>query len=160
MIVKIVKLILKKKRKKKFIRILLTRENAELTVETAIVFTIILFLICSMVYCSLYLHDKVAIKAYAYAGMVEGASLEEGECQKTLYKKINKTPVFVIRPSASISGDFNKYRCKISEKEHSTMGVVSRFFTKTMGSQEVEVVRKMPIDKMYLYKAIKDGIKK
>ena len=154
------KRIIRKRRSKKYIRILVKREKAEVTIETAIVFTIIMFLIGSMIYFSLYLHDKVAIKSYAYSGLVDGADKEEGECKTLTQTKIQKTPLFVIKPKASVAGDINKYKCDISEREHSTMNFLGKIITYTMGKQEVEVVRKMPIDKMYLFKAIKDGIKK
>lgn len=151
---------IRRRRSKKYIRILVNRQKAEITIETAIVFTIIMILIGSMIYFSLFLHDKVAIKSYAYSGLVEGADKDEGKCKELVATKLNKSPTFVIRPSASVSGDFNKYYCGISENEHSTMNFLDRLFTFTMGKQNVEAVRKMPIDKMYLFKAIKDGIGK
>ena len=151
---------IKRRRNKKYIRILINKERAEVTIETAIVFTIIMVLICSMLYFGLYLHDKVAIKSYAYAGLVEAADKDESKCKELVQSKVSKAPTFVIRPSASVSGDFNKYSCDVSENKHSAMNFLDNFFTFTTDNQEVEVVRKMPIDKMYLFKAIKDGIKK
>ena len=150
---------LRKRREKKYIRVLVKKEKAEVTIETAIVFTLIMILIGSMIFFGLYLHDKVAIKAYAYSGLVDGADEDEAKCEELVQNKIGKAPVFVIRPSASVSGGFNKYSCDISESERSAMTFLDRILTLTMGKQEVEVVRKMPIDKMYLFKAIKDGIK-
>ena len=155
-----IKRFLRKRRENKYIKILVRREKAEVTIETAIVFTLIMILIGSMIFFGLYLHDKVAIKAYAYSGLVDGADKDEGKCQELVQNKISKAPVFVIRPSASVSGGFNKYSCDISESERSAMSFLDKIMTLTMGKQEVEVVRKMPIDKMYLFKAIKDGIKK
>ena len=125
-----IKRFLRKRRENKYIKILVRREKAEVTIETAIVFTLIMILIGSMIFFGLYLHDKVAIKAYAYSGLVDGADKDEGKCQE------------------------------ISESERSAMSFLDKIMTLTMGKQEVEVVRKMPIDKMYLFKAIKDGIKK
>ena len=119
-----------------------------------------MILIGSMVYFSLYLHDKVAIKAYSYSGLIDGADQDEVKCQELVQNKMGKTPVFVIRPSVSVSGDINKYKCDISESEKSRMTFLDKLMTFAMGKQKVEVVRKMPIDKMYLFKAIKDGIKK
>lgn len=155
-----VRAFIKRRKSKKYIRILINRQKAEMTIETAIVFTIIMFLIGSMIYFGLFLHDKVAIKSYAYSGLVDGADKEEGECEKLVRVKINKAPLFVIRPEASVSGNINEYRCNISESEHSNMSFLDKVMTFAMGKQDVEVVRKMPIDKMYLFKAIKDGIKK
>lgn len=151
---------IKRRRSKKYIRILINRERGEVTIETAIVFTIIMVLICSMLYFSLYLHDKVAIKSYAYSGLVEAADKDESKCKELVKSKVAKAPTFVIRPSASVSGDFNKYSCDVSENKQSAMNFLDNFFTFATDNQEVEVVRKMPIDKMYLFKAIKDGIKK
>ena len=156
----LVKTFIRRRRRKKYIRVLLNKEKAEVTIETAIVFTIIMVLICSMLYFSLYLHDKVAIKSYAYAGLVEGADKDESECKGLVQTKVVKAPTFVIRPSISVSGNINRYTCKILENEHSTMNFLDKVFSFTMGKQEVEVVKKMPIDKMYLFKAIKDGIGK
>lgn len=155
-----VRVFIKRRKSKKYIRILINRQKAEVTIETAIVFTIILFLIGSMIYFGLYLHDKVAIKSYAYSGLVDGADKDEGECEEFVRAKIKKAPLFVIRPKVSVSGNINEYRCNISESEHSSMKFLDKIMEFTMGKQDVEVVRKMPIDKMYLFKAIKDGIKK
>lgn len=152
--------IIKRRRSSKYIRIITKKERAEVTIETAIVFTIIMILICSMIYLSLFLHDKVAIKSYTYSGLVEGADKDKSKCNEIVQAKVRKTPTFVIRPSASFDGDINKYQCHVSEKEQSTMRFLDKVMTFAVGKQEVEVVRKMPIDKMYLYKAIKDGIKK
>ncbi len=151
---------IKKHRSKRYIKIVLKKERAEITIETAIVFTIIMILICSMIYFSLFLHDKVAVKAYAYSGLVEGADKDESKCKNIVRATIEKTPTFIIRPSVSIDGDINKYTCKVSENEQSTMRFLNKVINPSIGKQEVEVVRKMPIDKMYLFKAIKDGIKK
>ena len=157
---KIVRDFLRKRRSKKYIRILVNKKKAELTIETAIVFTIIMILIGSMLYFSLYLHDKVTIKSYAYSGLVEGADKEESKCKELVANKINRSPTFVIRKSAEVSEDFNKYCCEVTENEQSVMKFLDKIFTFTTGKQNVEVVRKMPIDKMYLFKAIKDGIGK
>ena len=94
---------LKKRKERKYIKVLAGRSKAEVTVETAIVFTIILVLICSMIYFSLYLHDIVTIKAYTYSGLVEGADKDQDECRKITYSKLQKTPVFVTIPTASVS---------------------------------------------------------
>ena len=151
---------LRKRKKRKYIKVLVGRDKAEVTVETAIVFSIILVLIYSMVYFGLYLHDIVTIKAYTYSGLVEGADKDQDECQKLVYSKLKKAPVFVTIPTASVSGDINKYECMVTEKENGGIKNLNKILPAIVGSQEVEVIRKMPIDKMYLFKAIKDGIKK
>lgn len=156
----IIRNVLKKQRAKKYIRILVRKDRAELTVETAIVFTVIMVLICSMIYFGLYLHDKVAIKSYAYSGLVEGANKEEEKCKEVVQNKILRAPTFVIRPRPSVTSDFNRYRCDVTEKEYSKMTFLDKIFSFVTGGQQIEVVRKMPIDKMYLFKAIKDGISK
>ena len=155
-----IKKYIKRRRNKKYIRIMVRKERGEVTIETAIVFTVIMILICSMVYFSLYLHDKVAIKSYAYSGLVEGADKDDTKCQELIQTKMGRAPVFVIRPTVTFDSDINKYKCDVSEREHSAMNFLDKIFSFTMGKQEVEVVRKMPTDKMYLFKAIKDGIKK
>ncbi len=152
--------IIRKHKYRKYIRIITNKERAELTIETAIVFTIIMLIICSMIYFSLYLHDKVAIKSYAYSGLIESADKEESKVKTIINNKIKRAPLFVIRPSVSFSGDFNKYKCDISEKEHRSMSFINKILSLTVGNQHIEAVRKMPIDKMHLFKAIKDGIGK
>ena len=117
-------------------------------------------LICSVLYFGLFLHDKVSINSYAYSGLVESADKDESECCKSVSSKLSKTPTFVIKPAVNISGDINKYSCEVTERGSSKMSFLDSIFTYAMGSQKVEVIRKMPIDKMYLYKAIKDGITK
>ena len=151
---------IRRRRNKKYIRIMLKKEKAEVTIETAIIFTIIMILICSMIYFSLFLHDKVAVKSYAYSGLVESADKDESKCKELVQSKVSKTPLFVVKPSVSVSGDINKYECNLAEREQSTMNFLDKIVNFTIGKQTVEVVRKMPIDKMYLFKAIKDGIKK
>ncbi len=150
----------KKFKKKRYIRIIIKKERAEITVETAIVLTIIMLLLCSMIYCSLFLHDKVAIKSYLYAGLVEGADKTESESEKAVKKKIKKASLFTLKPSIDFDSNINKYKCKVSEKGNRTMKLLGNIMSFSKGSQTVEVVRKMPIEKMYLYKAIKDGIRK
>ena len=157
---RLIKRFLKRRKSKRYIRILVKKERAEITIETAIVFTIIMILLGSMIYFSLYLHDKVAIKSYAYSGLVEGADKSEEECNEILHNKMRKAPVFVIRPSLNFNGDFNKYKCTLSENENRAMSFLDQIISSSVGRQEVEVIRKMPVDKMYLFKAIKDGIKK
>ena len=151
---------LRKRKERKYIKVIAGRNKAEVTVETAIVFTVILILICSMVYFSLYLHDLVTIKAYSYSGLVEGADKDQNECQKIINSKMQKTPLFVTIPDASVSGDINKYVCLISEKENGGISFLDKILPTIVGSREVEIIRKMPVDKMYLFKALKDGIKK
>ena len=155
-----IKRFLKRRRNRRYINVLVKKERAEVTIETAIVFTIIMILIGSMIYFSLFLHDKVAIKSYAYSGLVEGADKENDKCIGLVNEKISEAPVFVIRPQVSVMEDFNRYKCDISENDMSTMSFLDKLFTFTMGKQEVEAVKKMPIDKMYLFKAIKDGFVK
>ena len=159
-LIKYIRFLIRRRRSKKYIRVWAKKSKAEITIETAIVFTIIMFLICSMIYLSLFLHDKVALKSYAYSGLVEGADKDEGKSEELVRTKINKAPVFVVRPSISFDADINKYKCDISERENTAMSFLDRIMTFSAGKQEVEVVRKMPIDKMYLFKSIKDGIKK
>ncbi len=155
-----IKKFLRKRRARKYIKVLVRRNKAEVTVETAIVFTIILILICSMVYFSLYLHDVVTVKAYTYSGLVEGADKDQDECQKIVYSKVRNAPVFVLFLNPSVSGNINKYECSVSENEKGGIIFLNKILPTIIGNQKVEVVRKMPIDKMYLFKAIKDGIKK
>lgn len=149
----------RRRKSKRYIKILVNKRKGEVTIETAIVFTIIMILIGSMIYLSLFLHDKVAVKSYTYSGLIEGADKDEEKCEQLVQNKLSRAPLFVIKPGINFSSDVNKYKCCIEESESSTMTFLNSVISIAAGKQEIEVVRKMPIDKMYLYKSIKDGIK-
>lgn len=134
--------------------------KAEITVETAIVLTIIMVIICSFLYMVLYLHDIVALKSFAYSGMIDGADKEYSQFCQCVKNKINGSPLFVLKKTESYSEDINAYYTNIKEQGISQMPLIGDVLEVLVGNQEIKVVKKMPIDKMYLYKAIKDGFKK
>ena len=136
------------------------KERAEITVETAIVLTIIMILICTMIFYVLYLHDLVSIKSYSISGLVESADNNDSKLGISTQDKIDHAPLFVVRPRVSSSDDFNKVYAKIDERGTTTMPLISDVTEIIIGEQKSEVVKKMPIDKMYLFKAIKDGFVK
>ena len=136
------------------------REKAEITVETAIVMMIIMILICTILFFVLYLHDLVSLKSYSLSGLVDSADKDGTKISSSIRSKINKTPLFVIRPSVRTSDDFNKHYVEINEGGTTKMPLVVDITKMVIGEQRSEVVKKMPIDKMYLFKAIKDGFVK
>ena len=132
--------------------------KGEITIETAIVFTIILSVIGAMISVTLYAHDMVVIRSACYAALSEGASKEKEDCEKILQGTISRASTFVVKPQATLGEGLMEYSANVKYVTHLPMFGIGKFFNNTKGSETINVQKKISYNIMSGCKAVKDGI--
>lgn len=134
------------------------KERAELTIETAIVFVVVLSVIGAMISMTLYAHDMVVIRSGCYSALSEGASKNKEDCSKLLQKAISTMPLFVVKPSASLSENVMEYKASVRYKTNIPLFGMGKLFSSSQ-SEVISVQKQIDYSAMGMYKGIKDGIK-
>ena len=63
--------------------------KGEITIETAIVFPIVMLMVLLLIYFSMFLHDIVKMKSYAYGAGCTYAEMEFKDFESNVEKKFN-----------------------------------------------------------------------
>lgn len=135
------------------------RQKAQITLEMSIVFPLIMMVIASLIFVTLYLHDVAVLDSYTYSGMVE-AWCKDKEVQKEIERKTNKASLFLLNPTVSINEGIDNYSVKVLASGNSQIKWMSKFLKNFTYKKEMKVVKRISIEKMYVYKSIVEGIRK
>ena len=74
--------------------------KGEITIETAIVFPIVMLMVLLLIYFSMFLHDIVKMKSYAYGARCTYAEMEFKDFESNVEKKFQSIPLFITKVSA------------------------------------------------------------
>ena len=74
--------------------------KGEITIETAIVFPIVMLMVLLLIYFSMFLHDIVKMKSYAYVAGCTYAEMEFKDFESNVEKKFQSIPLFITKVSA------------------------------------------------------------
>ena len=123
--------------------------KGEITIETAIVFPIVMLMVLLLIYFSMFLHDIVKMKSYAY-----GAGCTNVE------KKFQSIPLFITKVSAKCGESTNQYKITLQYTSISNIKWMEEFINKGNNSYEINVEKRMSRKIFGITSAIRDNIQK
>lgn len=134
------------------------RYRGEITIETAIVFPIVILMVLSLMYFTMFLHDIVTLKSYAYAMGNKHIKEEFKTFEKNITEEMGHIPLFVIDTETSCSNKLNSYLIKISYSAKSNFLSMNRIINQDRRGYEIKVEKNMSRDILYITSAIKSNV--
>ena len=130
--------------------------KAQFTVETALVFPIVLFTVLSSIYLTFYIHDSVLIKAMTYKSAIESV-FSNKQMESTLSENVKTISLYL---ADNLKSDFeeNDNELSVSGKVHipvTTFGVIKN---NDIISERGWVKHKIDIEKMFILKSALDKL--
>lgn len=131
--------------------------SGQITLETAIVLPIVMLIVATFISISLYVHDVITVKSYAYSLAVEYRECNLDEFTKNVCGKIARTPLFVMDIKAECTRENDTYKVAIYPRSKDQTGWLKAFFT-GRDSITVEVEKKINTEIMYALRAVTDKL--
>lgn len=88
--------------------------KAEMTLEASIVVPIIIIIVLSLIYFAFYIHDVVVVKSSVYSNGVKYINKNIDDFNTQIKKSIEKTTLFVMKPTVECRQDSSSYIIKIT----------------------------------------------
>ena len=126
--------------------------KGEITIETAIVFPIVMLMVLLLIYFSMFLHDIVKMKTYA--------EMEFKDFESNVEKKFQSIPLFITKVSAKCGESTNHYKITLQYTSISNIKWMEEFINKGNNSYEINVEKRMSRKIFGITSAIRDNIQK
>ena len=115
--------------------------KGEITIETAIVFPIVMLMVLLLIYFSMFLHDIVKMKS-------------------NVEKKFQSIPLFITKVSAKCGESTNHYKITLQYTSISNIKWMEEFINKGNNSYEINVEKRMSRKIFGITSAIRDNVQK
>lgn len=133
--------------------------KAQFTVETVLVFPIVLIVILSVIYITFYVHDRTIIGACAYKTGLE--STFDGKKLHSIAKEnVNSLQTICIDNTGVFTNENDEQQVKYIGRIQAPFTAMSVLVTSEKVVEEKHTVEKMDLDKMYIFKVAVDKLLK
>jgi Flp pilus assembly protein TadG len=135
--------------------------SGQITVEMAIVFPIVMMVVASLIYFSLYVHDVIAIKSVAYSAGIQNIEKDFDRFERAVKKKMKAAPVFVTSMQVLCSEQSTYYQIEINSQSGKYIKWLSDLTGLTGSSQTNQVLKiekKISKEILYGYRAVSNEI--
>ncbi len=133
--------------------------SAQITLEAAIVVPIVMLLVVSSMYLSLYIHDIVAIKSFGYSAAIEYAEEDFEEFRKKVTAKLKNVPLFVMNIQAECYQEVGAYKVVITFNGISNIHWLNTIINSGDNFQTIQAERGICTEFMYAVEAVCDKLK-
>lgn len=134
--------------------------KGEITIETAIVFPIVMLMVLLLIYFSMFLHNIVKMKSYAYGAGCAYAEMEFKDFESNVEKKFQSIPLFITKVSAKCGESTNQYKITLQYTSISNIKWMEEFINKGNNSYEINVEKRMSRKIFGITSAIRDNVQK
>lgn len=111
------------------------KENAQITIETALIVPVVMLVVAGLIYMTLFVHDVIALRSEAYSIGIEYAFSTDKE-KGTISARLREIPLFVVKTKVDFIEEIENYVIKI---EISGKGMVT-FINKIINNNEIQKV--------------------
>ena len=122
--------------------------KGEITIETAIVFPIVMLMVLLL------------MKSYAYGAGCTYAEMEFKDFESNVEKKFQSIPLFITKVSAKCGESTNQYKITLQYTSISNIKWMEEFINKGNNSYEINVEKRMSRKIFGITSAIRDNIQK
>lgn len=129
--------------------------NGSVTLETALVMPIILFLVMAMIELTFYLHDRILLKLCAYQSCMEKV-FDDKSLHLAAKERIQQLNLLTIVPSSTWTQGNKDEKVTYMGDFSTPFVVLSSFLPSEKIKEEKSVCGKMNIETMFLTKIITD----
>lgn len=129
--------------------------HARITIETAIVFPVIMMVVVSFIYMILYTHDILTIKSYAYGLGVKNITNDASNFKSNIKKQGKNVPLLVLNTEWDCNDKGTYYEIVIDSKDK-TSKWMKEFIDTISTKKRVVIEKSMSSEMMYGYRAVRD----
>ncbi len=133
--------------------------SAQITLETAIIFPIVIIITAMFIYLSFYIHDFVSVQSIACDLRRQYKMTAAEEMSENVQNRLNKTGLFLSKPTVVIDSKQDKYIVEI-KMNWGKKNNIFQHWESDSGNRDVEIEKQMQPDIMYLCRVVCDEIKK
>lgn len=133
--------------------------SGNITIETSIVFPIVIMIIASLIYFSFYIHDVITIKSFSYSAGVQNIEKDFDSFEKSVQEKIVCAPLFVLKADVSCSKGGTYYNIYIKSDSNGYIKWLEGLMGSNSYYQTIKVEKKISKEILYGYRAICDEFK-
>ncbi|MCR5737147.1 MAG: hypothetical protein K6G64_05815 [Eubacterium sp.] len=134
--------------------------SGEITLETAIVMSLIMVIMIVLVCFTLYTHDALVIKAYAYGAANESIGEEEAVFRQKVQEQVEQAPLFVMKPSVKIEKKLDSYRVTVKGTCHLKVFGFEKFFSEGFEPKSMNIEKNMSTSLLYIAREISEQVER
>lgn len=131
--------------------------SGQITVEISIILPIVMLVITSLIFISLYIHDVIAIKSFAYSAGIENSNKNFKNFDKCVDDKMHNVSVFLLKPEVICKNKSGYFEIVINAYERRQVKMAELFTNKLKYNQTIKIEKKMSKEILYAYRAISDN---
>lgn len=136
------------------------KKSGEITIETAIVFPIVMMMVLLLIYFAMFLHDIVKMKSYAYGAGAMYSDMEFKKFETSIRNKMKTTPLFITKINTKCDEEAGYYKITVVYKSKSNVKWMEELINKGNKSYEINIENKIPRNILNITSAIKDNVRK
>lgn len=133
-----------------------SRLKGSVSLETALVMPVVLFIVISLIYMTFYLHDRMLLMLCSYNSGIESV-FENKSLHSTAKKKVEELNTLTI-VSTSVWTEEEEIKVKYKGNFSVPFTALSPFIQNEKVEEENGVCGKMSAEKMYIVKVVTDTI--
>ena len=134
--------------------------KGQITIEAAIIVPIIMLIVVSLIYLSLYVHDAVVIKAYVYGAGNEYINEEFEKFKKSVSNKVNKASLFVISPQLEFEKQIDGYEISIYGNSKGKMSWIANLINYSYNPESVVLDKNMSSEIIYIAQVLQKQLER
>ena len=131
--------------------------SGQITLETAIVMPIVMIIVGTFLSISLYIHDVITVKSYAYSLAIEYRECNLEEFAQKVCNQIAQAPLFVMDTKAECARENDGYKIILCPRSKDKTGWLKMFFNKG-DLITVEINKTINPEMMYAIRAVIDKL--
>ena len=134
------------------------RLSGQMTVEVSLVLPIVMMVVVSLLHISLFVHDVITIKSFAYSIGNRNIRKEIDEFESNIKTDFKRVPLFVMKASVSLDNEQSFYKMKILAKSNIYTQWIENIINVDSMNQEVQIPKNMETEIFYAYRAVSDEL--
>lgn len=134
--------------------------SGQITLETAIVMPVMMFIIAGLICVVLYCHDALVINAYVYGTANEHINEGFEALQTALEKTENSAPLFIIRPEIKAEQGLDCIHIEIQAKSPGRKNGIGQIVSKSYQPRQITIEQNMSSEIIYISQTILNQIER
>ena len=130
------------------------RLSGEITLEAAIVMSLIMVIIIVLVCFTLYTRDALLIKAYAYGAANESIGEKEAVFRQKVQEQVEQAPLFIMKPSVKIEKKLDSYKGTVRGTSHLKVFGFEKLFSEGFEPKSMNIEKNMSTSLLYVAREI------
>lgn len=132
--------------------------SGQITIETSIVFPIVMMIVASLIFISFYIHDVTTIKSFMYSAGIQNIEKDFDEFERQIKAKTQKIPIFIIKPQITCKEKNSHYEIIVNGNYNNQIKWLKNIMASNKIIQTIKVEKNMSGEIMYGLRAVSDEL--